>query len=137
MGLLSKLEVSRRIVRAAKPRRKQDSVEYRRGKLIANLEEQIELAELAIADRPLQLERKRGHRVVPVRPRIWWRRTPDDRLYTEIRYNKVPLNIEGRGTAIAVPKLRDLPKIYRLVIRAVKAGELDAAIETAVRRSRR
>ncbi len=77
MGHLDKLNVSKRIIPAARPRRKIETAEYRRGKLIANIEEQIELAQLALEDQPLQLKRKRGHGVVNVKPRLWWKTVPD------------------------------------------------------------
>ena len=130
MGHLDKLNVSKRIIPAARPRRKIETAEYRRGKLIANIEEQIELAQLALEDQPLQLKRKRGHGVV------WWKTVPDGKVYTEIRYNKVALNIGGRGTSIEAGDLKQLPAVFRTVIKAVKAGELDNAIQSAVRKSR-
>lgn len=136
MAHLDKLNVTKRVIAAGRPRRKVESDEYRRGKLIANLEEQIELAELALKKRPLELKRKRGHGIVPVRPRLWWKTEPDGTVYTEIRYNKVPLNIGGRGTAIEVGALKRLPTVYRTVIRAAKAGELDQAIRNAMRIAR-
>lgn len=137
MGHLDDLKISKRVILAARPRRKIDSTEYRRNKLIAHLEEQIELANLALQDKPLQLKRKRGHTMVDVRPRLWWKEEPDGTVYTQIRYNKTPLNLRGRGTTIEVGPLRKLPMVYRTVIRAVKAGELDGPIQRAVRASQR
>lgn len=136
IGHLDKLKVSKRIISAARPRHKVETVEYRREKLIANIEEQIELANLALQEKPLQLQRKRGHKVVKVRPRIWWNVEPDNTVFTQIRYNKIALNISGRGTSIEVGPLRRLPTVYRTVIKATKAGELDQAIQAAVRKSR-
>lgn len=137
MGHLDKLKVSKRVILAARPRRKIDTNEYRRAKLVAHIEEQIELANLALQVKPLQLARKRGHTVVAVRPRLWWRAEPDGMVHTQIRYNKMPLNIGGRGTSIEVGPLSKLPAVYRTVIRAVKAGELDSAIQRAVRETQR
>ncbi len=137
MRHLDKLEISRRVIAAARPRHKGDTVEYRRDKLIAHLEEQIELAQLALDDKPLELKRKRGHDVVRVRPRLWWKVEPDGHVFTQIRYNKVPLNILGRGTSIEVGPLKKLPSVYKTVIKAVKAGELDISIENAAKKSRR
>ena len=136
MRHLEKLNVSKRVVAAARPRSRVETVEYRRKKLIANIEEQIELANLTLKGMPLQLDRKRGHQVTNVRPRIWWQTEPDGKVYAQIRYNKVALNIGGRGTTIEVGALRKVPTTYRIVIRAVKAGELDHAIEVAARKSR-
>lgn len=136
MGHLDKLNITNRVVPAAKPRRKMETVEYRREKLIANIEEQIELANLAVAGKPLVLNRKRGHQVKVVRPRLWWKASPEGTVYTEIRYNKVALNLAGRGISIAVKNLKALPAALRTVIRAVKAGELDGPILNAARKSR-
>jgi len=136
MSHLDKLEVSRRIIDTARPRRKEDPVEYRRKKLIASLEEQLELALLSIEKRPLVLERKRGKQVVSVRPRLWWKTDDNEHVATQVRYNKQPLAIGRRGTTIEVGPLKKLPAVYRLLIRATKAGELDRAIEAALHRER-
>jgi len=135
MGHPDKLNISRRIIAAARPRRSGDATAYRRDKLVANIEEQIELALLAGEGKSPQLRRKRGHRAVKVRPRLWWKTEPDGHVFTQISYNKVPLNIAGKGTSIEIGPLRELPSVYRTVIRAVKAGELDNAIENAAKRS--
>lgn len=136
MAHLDDLKITKRIFPAARPRRKHDATAYRRAKLIAHIEEQIELVLLALHDKPLQLERKRGHDVAKVRPRLWWRVDEDGTAVTQIRYNKVPLTLAGRGTTIEVASLKKLPPAYRKVIRAVKAGELDRAIDVAVSKSK-
>ena len=135
MSQLDKLTISRRIIPSIRPRRQKDTPEYRRTKLISNIEEQIELAELAIEGKPLELRRKRGHTTVTVRPRLWWQSDPDGTVLTQIRYNKIAINIAGRGTTIEVDGLKRLPSAFRTVIKAVKAGELDKAILSAARRS--
>lgn len=137
MGHLDSLKISRRVIAAARARHKADTVEYRRDKLIANLEEQIELAELSLQGKTPQIKRKRGRRIATVRPRLWWSTEPDGHVFTQIRYNKVPLNLLGRGTSIEVGPLKKSPAVYRRVIRAVKAGELDNAIESAAKKSAR
>ena len=136
MGHLDKLDVSRRVIPAARPRHRTETGDYRRQKVIANVEEQIELGQLVIQGKPPELYRKRGHGVVKVRPRIWWRVDKDGHTATEIRYNKVALNIGGRGTTVEVGPLKRLPTVYRTVIRAIKAGELDQHIDAARRRAR-
>jgi hypothetical protein len=136
MAHLDKLKVSNRVIAARTYRRRMETDEHRRNKLVANVEEQIELAQLAIQGRPQQLQRKRGHSIVTVRPRIWWKTEPDGKVFAEIRYNKVPLDIGGRGCSIEVGSLKSLPQIYRTVIRAIKAGELDPSIRAAIRKSR-
>ncbi len=135
MSYLDKLTVSKRIIPAPRARRKAESADYRREKLIAHVEEQIELAKLALEGRPLQLQRKRGHKVVSVKPRLWWQVDSDGNVITQIRYNKIPLIIAGRGSSIEVGQLKKLPATYRTVIKAVKAGELDRQIQSAYRKS--
>lgn len=135
MGFLDKLDVSNRVIDAAKRRTKADTIEYRRAKLIANIEEQIELAHLALRGKDLVLERKRGSKVVTVRPRIWWSTEPEGDLYVQIRYNKIALNMAGRGTSIKAGSLVELPTVLRTVIKAVEAGELDTSIESVAEKS--
>jgi|GEM_PF-1219903 len=135
MSQLDKLNISRRIIPSVRPRRQKDTPEYRRNKLILNIEEQIELAELAIQGKPLELMRKRGRSEIPVRRRLWWQSDPDGTVLTQIRYNKIAINLAGRGTTIEVDGLKRLPSTFRTVVKAVKAGELDTAILSAARRS--
>lgn len=134
MRHLDKLKISKRVIPAAGPRHKVETLEYRRNKLISNIEEQIELAQLVLQDRPPELQRKRGHRIVNVRPRLWWKVDSDKNVLTQIRYNKIPLNLAGRGTSIEVGSFKKLPTVYRTVIKAIKAGELDQAIKNATRK---
>ena len=136
MVYLDKLIISNRVIPAGRPKQRTDTVEYRRGKLTANIEEQIELANLALQGQPLELRRKRGHETSTVRPRIWWKTDPDGNVFTQIRYNKIAINLGGRGTSIEVGKLKRLPAVFRTVIKAVKAGELDQAIDAAGSKSR-
>lgn len=131
MGYLDELEISRRVINAARPRRSADTAEYRRAKLVANLEEQLELSQRALVGEPLELKRKRGRKVVTVRPRLWWKVEPDGHVATQVRYNKVPLKLKRGATTVEVGPLKRLPATYRKLIRAVKAGELDSAITIA------
>ena len=84
----------------------------------------------------MQLSRKRGHAIITVKPPIWWGVESDGMVFTQIRCNKITLNLDGQGPAIRVGKLRRLPSVYRIVIKAVKAGELDLALKNASRDSR-
>lgn len=125
MAHLDKLDISRRALGARKSRRKAPLIEHSRAKLIANIEEQIQLAKLKIAGRPLELRRRRGRRVATVRPKLWWDVDDAGRVGTYILFNKKPLRLNRAGETIEVKTFRDLPKVYETVIRAVKAGELD------------
>lgn len=135
MGYLDQLKITNKIVPVAKRRQRGQTIEYRRNKLIANIEEQIELVGLAVQGKPLCLRRKRGHKVVNVRPRIWWDVAPDGHVNAQIYYNKVAMNLAGRGKTIEVEALPDLADAFRIVMDAVAAGELDYAIENFARKS--
>jgi hypothetical protein len=136
MGHLDKLDISNRVIVSTNRLKKFETVEYRREKLIANIEEQIELVNLKLLNKPIELNRKRGHQVITVRPRLWWRITPDGEVYSEFRYNKISLNLAAKGRTISVKSLKRLPAAYRVVISAIRAGELDDAIDNASRKSK-
>ena len=135
LGYLDKLRISNRIIPTPKRRRKVDTVEYRRAKLIANVEEQLELVNLSIRKKPLQLIRKRGRKTQTVRPRLWWSVEHDGVVLTQIRYNKIALNLPGGGTTIEARDLKELVSVFETVIRAIEVGELDPAIATAASKS--
>ena len=136
MSYLDKLRISKRMMPPAAPRQQAETIEHRRHKLIANIEEQIELAQLAMDQKPLILKRKRGHNVVEVRPRLWWKAERDGQILAQVRYNKMPLNLDRRGSTIEVGPLNKLVPVLRTVIKAAKAGELDNAIEAAAKKKR-
>jgi hypothetical protein len=129
MAHLDKLTITRRILGRSRSRRVSDTVEHRRRKIIANLEEQIELAKLALEGKPLVLRRKRGHGVVTVRPRLWWKVDESGQVAMQVLYNKIPVVLAGRGSTVEVGTLKKLPSTCRALIRAVEAGELDDAVE--------
>jgi hypothetical protein len=134
LSYLEELVVTNRAISTAKPRRKRNLRDHRRSKMIASLEEQIELANLAVKGMPLELPRKRGHQLKTVRPRIWWQVDPAGIVHASALLNKVPINIEGRGTTIEVGSLIELPKVFKTLIKAVEAGELDQAMDVAARK---
>lgn len=137
MNYLDQLTISNRILPTPSRRQNKDTAEYRRAKLIANIEEQIELAQLALKKEPLQLERKRGNQIRVVRPRIWWFVDVDGAILAQIRYNKVPLILQGASSTIEAESLKDLARVFAIVISAVKAGELDEAIVSAATKTTR
>jgi hypothetical protein len=136
MGHLDKLTISRRVLKPRPPRRSEnDRIEHYRDKLIANLEEQIELAEKVIADKPPTIKRRRGSKVRSVRPRLWWHEDAAGHVASYIFHNRIALTLKGGGRTIEVGPLRKLPATYRKVIAATRAGELDAALRSAARHS--
>jgi hypothetical protein len=136
MSHLDKLTISRRVLKPRPPRRSEkDRIAHYRDKLIANLEEQIELAEKVIAGKPPSIKRRRGSEVRAVRPRLWWHEDETGHVASYIFHNRIALTLKGGGRTIEVGPLRKLPATYRKVIAATRAGELDAALRNAARRS--
>ena len=135
MPHLNKLEISRRVLKPRPARRSKPSIEHYREKLNANLEEQIELVQKAIAGEPTVIKRRRGRQIREVRPRLWWYEDPDGHVGTYVFHNQTALNLNRGGRTIEVGPLRKLPAAFRTVIAAVRAGELDTALSAAARRN--
>ena len=133
MSHLDKLTITRRVLKPRPSRHRKPSLEHYRDKLIANLEEQIELARKTIAGEPAVIKRRRGSEVRAVRPRLWWSEGEDGHVGSYILYNRTALALKGRGRTIEVGRLRNLPGVYRTVIAAARAGELDTALIAAAR----
>ena len=108
----------------------------RRAKLIAQLEQQRELAadESYVAKRQKWVKQADGAKQLvdaPKRVKRWWRMDGSGNCFLILRYgNKLIAPTADKG-AIAVGEKGKLVAVLEAVIAAVKAGELDAAIETA------
>ena len=108
----------------------------RRAKLIAQLEQQRELAadENYVAKRQKWIKQADGTKQLvdaPKRVKRWWRMDGSGNCFLILRYgNKLIAPTADKG-AIAVGEKGKLVAVLEAVIAAVKAGELDTAIETA------
>ena len=132
MKHLSKLKLV-----AAQQRRMLTKVEQRRDKLISKLEEQRTLAEALISGERYEPLRKvwataaNGERVRierPKRGRPWyWLNAAG--CFFSVYYGSKLLKLEGEMTAISLGDRTELPDAINAVIEAVRAGELDLAIE--------
>ena len=122
---------------AAQQRRMLTKVEQRRAKLIGKLEEQLALAEALISgDRYTPLRRiwataadgarVRIERPKRVRPWYWLNAAG---CFFSVYYGSKVLRLEGDMTAISLGDRSELPDAIKSVIEAVRAGELDLAIE--------
>ena len=138
MEHLSKLKLV-----AAQQRRMLTKVEQRRAKLISKLEEQLALAEALISGEryePLRKvwataangERVRIERPKRVRPWYWLNAAG---CFVSVYYGSKLLKLEGDMTAISLGDRSGLPDTIKSVIEAVRAGELDLAIEEVAERS--
>jgi hypothetical protein len=118
--------------------------EQRRNKLIAKLEEQQALAEAQQQGKRYVVmksawtrddagNKQRIQREKIVRPWFW----PDaGGLSMVVRYGARPLELAKGRRALSVPTLDAIPATITTVIAAVKAGELDAAMDAAVAASK-
>ncbi len=132
MKHLSKLKLV-----AAQQRRALNKIEQRRAKLIEKLEEQLALAEALISGgrfEPLRKvwataadgERVRIERPKRVRPWYWLNAAG---CFFSVYYGSKVLRLEGDMTAISLEDRSELPDAINSIIEAVRAGELDLAIE--------
>lgn len=138
MKHLSKLKLV-----AAQQRRVLGKLEQRREKLIGKLEEQLALAEALLSGDRYQTMRKvwqtnaAGERVRierPKRVRPWyWLNAAG--CFFSVYYGSKLIKLEGEMTAISMGDRSELPAVIRAVIEAVRAGELDEAIEAVAEKS--
>ena len=114
--------------------------EQRRAKLIAKLEEQLAVANAELAGNTFNVtkhvwktdvdgEKQRVASERVVRPWYW---RDGDALQMVVRYGAKVLELSKGKKAISVTTLKDVPTVIGTVLAAVKAGELDAAIEAVV-----
>lgn len=138
MKHLSKLNIV-----AAQQRRAFTKIEQRRVKLTEKLEEQLALVEALIGGRryePLRKvwqtnaagERVRIERPKRVRPWYWLNAAG---CFFSVYYGSKLIKLDGEMTAISVGDRSELPEVIKAVIEAVRAGELDEAIEEIAEKS--
>lgn len=119
--------------------------EARRHKLIIKLEEQLKLAEaLAKGERYLVIKpswsrdadgnRVRVQRERQVRP-WWWQE--GEGLAMIVRYGARSLELSKGKRAVSISSAALLPGALNTLIAAVKAGELDAAMDAAITETKR
>ena len=132
MAHLQKLKLTKEIKRVAA-----DPMKQRRGKLIAKLEEQKAIAEADftgkefIATKKVWLENEAGVKELVERKRKvrrwYWRGT--DSWFLHMRYGAKIVNLGNGNNAIEAKSDKELLGVLDTCIEAVKAGELDKAIE--------
>ena len=125
---------------ALKRRAPRTPQEVRREKLIAKLDEQFALAQAqsegrryvvmkAAWTRDADGNKQRVQREKVVRP-WWW--PEGDGLSLVVRYGAKQIELSRGKRAISIAQPGQLPDVLTTLIAAVKAGELDAAMESAV-----
>jgi len=134
MSALSKLNV-KSVVRT----NKQDPVQQRRQKLIAGIEEQMNVAVAAINGESYEVQRKtwakneQGEKVLVERMRKVraWFFEQDGGWYVQCKYGSKALAL-GKGNAVFVKALKDVQSALVALKAAAEAGELDEAIRSVV-----
>ena len=136
MSVLSKLTV-KSVTRASK----QDPVQLRRRKLVAAIEEQMNVAAAATKGESYEVTRKswikneQGEKVLvdklrKVRP---WFFEQDGGWYVQCKYGNKALMI-GDGNAVFVKALKDIAGALNTLKAATEAGELDVALKASAER---
>ncbi|NDW53606.1 hypothetical protein [Aliiroseovarius sp. PrR006] len=136
MTHLAKLAV-KSVVRTAR----QDPTMQRRQKLVAGIDEQLNVAAAALKGEDHQVKRKtwgkdeHGEKVLvdrmrKVRP---WFFEQDGGWYVQCKYGNKVLAL-GKGNAVFVKTLKDVQGALGSLKGAVEAGELDDAIAVAAKR---
>ena len=135
MSYLSKLQVTQLKKPAA-----MSPVEQRRAKLVVKLEEQLALAQAQaegkryIVTKPAWTRDDAGNKVRVQRERMvkpwWWQ--DGEALCLVVRYGARIMEISKGKRAIMVNTPAMLPGALNTCIAAVKAGELDGAIEQVI-----
>ena len=123
-------------------RQMQTKQEHRRLKVITKLEEQLEMMnallrnERFIPTKTKWFTNEQGQResfVVPKRVRSWYWMSAAG-CFFNVMYGSRTLLLKDGLTAISVSKREEIPEVIQNLIVAVKAGELDEAIERVAER---
>ncbi len=115
----------------------QSKAEHRRSKVIAKLEEQLAMAEVLCRNEPFAINKHKwvtnsfGERIAiethkRLRPWYWISAAG---CFISVWYGSKVVTLENDHTAIDVGKRDKLPKVISNLIKAVRHGELDIAIE--------
>ena len=121
--------------------RRESEITARRQKLIVKLVEQQEVLEHHVkgeqytVNRPKWMQNNHGERVLVQKQRVIrpWFFKRDGGYYLQIKYGMRILSVDGVHNAIFVEAISDLNGVLSELIAATEAGELDGAIEKALK----
>ncbi|WP_171134963.1 hypothetical protein [Ruegeria sp. HKCCD7221] len=138
MSHLEKLEL-----KSVKRANKQDPVQQRRLKLVAAIDEQLNVAAAMLDGENYEVKRKswakneQGESVLVERMRKLrpWFFEQDGGWYVQCKYGNKALAL-GKGNAVFVKALKDVQGTLTTLKAATEAGELDEAISQAVQRKK-
>lgn len=119
------------------PASSRNSADARRAKIIARLEEQKRLladsSYVRISKRWVKIDGQRSQIEKQQRVFPWWRPGPNGSLVFFVRLGGKPIEFDKGKSGIAVQSADKLEGVIDTVIAAVRSGELDAALEQAVK----
>ena len=121
--------------------RRESEITARRQKLIVKLEEQQKVLEHHVkgeqytVNRPKWMQNNHGERVLVQKQRVIrpWFFERDGGYYLQVKYGTRILSVDGIHNAIFVEAISDLNRVLSKLITATEAGELDGAIEKALK----
>ena len=121
--------------------RRESEITARRRKLIVKLEEQQKVlehhmkGEQYVVTGPKWMRNNHGERVLVEKQRVIrpWFFKRDGGYYLQIKYGTRILSVDGVHNAIFVEAISDLSGVLSKLITATEAGELDGAIEKALK----
>ena len=124
------------------PLQNNNPIAVRRRKLIAKIDEQIQLAtnkDYTPTQHKWVTDDDGNQRKVEVAKRVkrWWSASVDGRINLVVRYGSKPLEFAKGKNAIALDTEADVADTLRKMRDAVEAGELDALIEQQAQFGRR
>jgi len=127
---------------AFNPLQNNNPIAVRRRKLIAKIDEQIQLAankDYTPTQHKWVTDAEGNQRKVEVAKRVkrWWAASTDGKVNLVVRYGTKPLEFAKGKNAIALDTEAEVADTLRKVRDAVEAGELDALIEQQAQFGRR
>ena len=116
--------------------------EARRNKLLAGINEQMDVADAAMRGEqyavtaPRWTKNEAGEKVRVQRQKVVrsWFFERDGGVYVQCKYGSKALPLSKDGNAVFVKQIADVKPVLEAFRTAVSAGELDAAIVNAVKR---
>lgn len=116
--------------------------ELRRSKLLAAIEEQVNVLEAALRGNDYTVRVGRWEKnEVGERVRMYnekrvraWHFEQDGGVYVQCKYGARPLPIAGKGNAVFVTELKDVALVLEAFRAACVAGEFDSALVEAAKR---
>jgi hypothetical protein len=117
-------------------------IKARRNKLLSAIEEQLQVAEAAMRGGEYTVTRSRwakneaGEKVRVQRQKVVrsWFFAQDGGFYVQCKYGARVIPLSKDGNAVFVKQMTDVKPALETLYAATASGELDAAIESAIKR---